>query len=411
MQVRGLPILFLCCVASPAQNVFVPIEGERVAAAESIFNRASTAPAMKCSFKPTASTLTFSLQYEAAYSMEFSVASANSGSHYLDSFLRLQLDRPDAKPLYLGSRYSLPPQLGPGDAATLTAHFPLSPGDWRVEALAVDENGGVCRGNWRVQAKEPVAVSASPQLRPRHITVFVVSDPIFPAFGSAPSSDVDVLAGSFSSVLHYLPSESARVVVCNLGLERESFRSDGVQSGVLPQAVKAIQATQTGTVNTANLGTPQAGPVFLAGLIKRELQETNSSSVVIFLGAAQRPSRIPRQMIAVADTHPLMAYIQYSSPRHSGESRRSPAVQGNRQNCGAPESGGPCMAGPATPAFNPRLSLAPAVVHDAISDAVTILGGQTFAVSSPTELGRVLSHILEGAGRVSRSSTADRKSR
>ena len=146
MQVRGLPILFLCCVASPAQNVFVPIEGERVAEQPRlIFNRASTAPAMKCSFKPTASTLTFSLQYEAAYSMEFSVASANSGSHYLDSFLRLQLDRPDAKPLYLGSRYSLPPQLGPGDAATLTAHFPLSPGDWRVEALAVDENGGVCR--------------------------------------------------------------------------------------------------------------------------------------------------------------------------------------------------------------------------------------------------------------------------
>jgi hypothetical protein len=50
MLARVLPTLLLCSFPSPAQIVFVPIEGQRAAAAENLFDRASTVPAMKCAF-------------------------------------------------------------------------------------------------------------------------------------------------------------------------------------------------------------------------------------------------------------------------------------------------------------------------------------------------------------------------
>jgi hypothetical protein len=127
MLARVLPILFLCSFPSPAQNVFVPLEGQRGAAAENLFDRASTVPAMKCAFRPSAPILTFSLQYEATtYTLDFPIEQASWQSHKLDTFLRLQLDRADGRPMYMGSRYIPPPRLETRETPTLTARFPLS---------------------------------------------------------------------------------------------------------------------------------------------------------------------------------------------------------------------------------------------------------------------------------------------
>ncbi len=404
MWSRRLPILLLWCVASSAQSVFVPIEGQRAAAAENLFERASTVSAMGCTFTPSAPILTFSLQYEAPYTMDFSVEQANWPPHQLDIFLRLQRNKPDEKTEYMGSRYIPPPQLVTKEAATLTGRFPLSPGDWRVAALAVDEDGKVCRNSWTVQAKDlaPVPLNSQPKLR--RITVFVVSDPIYPVFGRLPSSAFEALSGSLSALVRSLPSEAVRVVVCNLALEKEFFRSERFHSANLPQAVKAIGGTETGTVNVANLRNPQLRLAFLADLINRELRESDPSNLVVFLGAAQEPSRVPRQMIATDGAHPLFIYIQYQGPRYAGGSRGSAgAIQAGRQGCGASETGGPCMGGPAAPAFNPRLRLAPGTVRDAISDAVSILKGQTFAVSTPGEFATSLARIVGAAGRGSKA--------
>jgi hypothetical protein len=150
---------------------------------------------MKCGFKPSAPALTFSLEYEATYAMDFSVEQSNWPPHELDLFLRLQLDQANAKPMYMGSRYLLPRQLEPKETVTLTAQFPLSPGDWRVEALAVDEAGKVCHDSWRVQAKDLAPIPTNHQQKLRRITVFVASDPIYQKLGSLPSSSIEVLAG------------------------------------------------------------------------------------------------------------------------------------------------------------------------------------------------------------------------
>ena len=244
----------------------------------------------------------------------------------------------------------------------------------------------------------PTPVSANPSPKLHRVTVFVVSDPIYRKLTPLPSSDTEVLMGALSALLRSLPSESACVIVCSLGLEKESFRSNGFRSADFAQAAEAVEATEAGTIGVANLRSPQLRLDFLAGLINRELRADDSSDIVVFLGAAQEPLRVPRQMIAASGAHPRFIYIQYSASRYAGASN---SIRGSRQICNNSDTGGTSWWS-RDGVFDPRLRLAPAAIRDAISDAVSILKGQTFAVSTPASLLRSLSRIVEAAGRDSK---------
>jgi hypothetical protein len=172
MPARGLSILLLSGVAASAQISLVPIEDQRAAAAENLFERAAAEPAMKCAFRPSAPILNFSLRYEAGYSMELP---ARGPSHWtIDTLLRLQLEKAEEKPMYLASRYALPPGLK--EQAILTARFPLSPGTWRIDALAIDDEGKACGASWRAEIRDPAPVAANLQQKLRRVSSSSIRD-------------------------------------------------------------------------------------------------------------------------------------------------------------------------------------------------------------------------------------------
>jgi hypothetical protein len=146
-------------------------------------------------------------------------------------------------------------------------------------------------------------------------------------------------------------------------------------------------------VNYANLRQPHSAFDFLAALIHRELEETEPSDMVVFLGAAGRPIRVPRQMFAADGPHPLFLHIQYSVPRYAGGATRNLPTRAicNDGNV----TGGTCMVD----RFNPKLRLTPVAVRDAISEAIAILGGHTIPVSTPLEFAQALTQIADAAAR------------
>jgi hypothetical protein len=391
MPAHGLSILLLSGVAASAQISLVPIEGQRAAAAENLFERADAEPAMKCTFKPSAPILNFSLGYEAGYSMELPARGPN---HWIiDTLVRLELENTQEIPMYMASRSVLPPALK--EQEVIGASFPLSPGSWRIEALAVDDDGRVCHANWRAEIRDSAPVSANPQRKLRRITFLVDSGPIYLASGQFSPLNVETLTGSLSALLRSLPAESARVVVFNLDREKESFRSERFQPAELDQATRAITGAEGGTVDYAKLRRPLSASEFLAGLINRELRETDPSDVLVFMGAAGQRFRGPRQLIAADGSRTLFFYIQYAAPRYAGGS--VPAAP-TGQICNDGDTGRSCVVAPRH-AFDPRLRLAPAAVRDTISDAVAMLGGQTIAVSTPIEFAKALARITDGASR------------
>jgi hypothetical protein len=358
MPARGVWILPLSIVAASAQVSQVsmlPIEGERAVAAEAVFQRAGTAPGMKCGFRAIAPALNFSLQYDAGYSLTFPMDPIHGPSHGLNLLLRLQ---PDAggNPMYLASRYDIPRGGDAGEEATLRARFGLSAGAWRVEALAIGDAGKACRADWRTDVKaDPTPVAIKSQQRLRRLTVFVDSQPIHITPGLFPPSDLAMLTGSLAALLRFIPAQSARLVVFNLAQQKESFRSDSFQPAALPEVVKTIGATQSGTIDYASLQ-PELTTEFVARLVNRELREPDPADAVVFLGAAgQERYKIPRGMIVKGASHPLFFYLQLGRPRTldapqaplgytppPGSTLQTPD---SRQNCGSPETRGPCMGG------------------------------------------------------------------
>jgi hypothetical protein len=178
VPLRATSLLLLSAISAPAQISLVPIEGDRVAAAEDIFARAAAEPSMKCAFSLSAPVLNFNLRYDAAYSLTFSFDPARWQSHWIDTLLHLQPNQATAKPLYMASRYLLRPVLETKQQAVLTAQFPLSAGAWRIEALAIDDQGKACHANWRADLKDPAPVPSVHPNKLRRIGVFVDSEPI-----------------------------------------------------------------------------------------------------------------------------------------------------------------------------------------------------------------------------------------
>ncbi|MDR3699246.1 MAG: hypothetical protein P4L56_06390, partial [Candidatus Sulfopaludibacter sp.] len=393
----------LSVVAASAQISMDPIEGPRAVAAETVFQRAATALVMKCGFRPIAPALNFSLQHDAGYSLTFPMDPIYGPSHGLSLLLRLQPEAANGKPLYLASRYDLPGSGDSGAEATLRARFGLSAGRWRVETLAIDDDGKACGADWRAEVKaDPTPVATKPQQRLHRLTIFVDSQPIHITPGLFPPSDLAMLTGSLAALLRFIPAESARLVIFNMSQQKESFRSDSFQPAALPEVGKTIEGTQSGTIDYGSLQ-PQMTAEFVAGLVNRELREPDPADAVVFLGAAgQDRYRIPRGMIVTGASHPLFFYLQLGLPRRSDGPHTlgyTPPLgstfpmPGSRRNCGAPESGGPCMGGPPPPPPGPSLRLSSAPIGDTISDSVAVLGGQTIAVSTPVELVKALEKV------------------
>jgi hypothetical protein len=403
MTVRGQWVLLLSVAAASAHVSMVPLEGPRAVAAETVFQRAATATVMKCGFKAIAPALNFTLRHEAGYSLTFPIDPVHGPRHGLSLLLRLQPEAVNGKPIYLASRYDIPRGGDAGEEATLQARFGLSAGTWRVEALAIDDAGKACRADWRAEVKaDSTPVATKPQQGLRRLTVFVDSQPIRITPGLFPPSDLAMLTGSLAALLRFIPAESARLVVFNLDQQKELFRSDSFQPAALPEVGKTLGATQSGTIDYGSLQ-PQMTAEFVAGLVNRELREPDPSDAVVFLGAAgQERYRIPPVMIVPGASHPPFFYLQLGRPRTSDAPhtlRYTPPLGStfptpdSRPNCGAPETGGPCMGGPPPPPSSPGLLLSSAPIGDTISDSVAMLGGRTIAVNTPAELAKALEKV------------------
>ena len=363
---------------------------------------------MKCAFRPIAPALNFSLQYEAGYSLTFPADTI----HGLSLLLRLRPEAANGKPRYLASRYALPAGGDSAEEAALQVRFALSAGAWRVEAVAIDDAGKACRADWRAEVKRDPAPATKPSQRVRRLTVLVDSQPIHITPALYPPSDLAMLTGALAAVLRVIPADSARLIVFNLAQQKELLRNDTFQPAALPDVVKTIAATQSGTIDYASLQ-PDLTARFLAGLVNRELGEPDCADAVVFLGAAsQERYRIPPGLIVPGASHPPFFYLQLGLLRASDGPRTlgytPPAgstfpTPGSRRNCGAPATGGPCMAGPAPPPSSPPVLTGSAPVDDAISNSVAILGGQTIAVSTPKELAKAIGRIAERSQRSARS--------
>jgi len=378
MSAVPLGVYLVLAAAASAQTEMVPIEGRAATHAEAAFERAVTANLMKCTIKPSAPTLDYSLQYDAGFRLVFPLDPTRGPSGMLNVFLRMRSAGAGEKPIYLAARYDVPG--GPHeDDGMLTGRFGAAAGTWRIEALAIDSIGRVCRADWRAEIKRsPAPARADSHLPLRRLAILVDAAPVHSAYGQFPPQDREMFIGSLSSLLQFIPANSTRLVVFNLEQSKELYRSDGFEPAALNEIREKLQAIGGGTVDYAALQKSPLASEFLAGLIDREMRDSDRADLVVFMGPAV-PDQVPLGNYALTgdSPHPVFGYLQLRPARNVNAGPGCPGINS-------------VTGGPPCPPRMAQVRLPTFVVQDAISQAIGKLRGVTFVVSDPSELAKPL---------------------
>lgn len=125
-----------------------------------------------------------------------------------------------------------------------------------------------------------------------------------------------MLAGSLSALLNRLPARSVRLVVFNLERQSVLLRKDNFTLAGIEEVTKAINEIQLGVVDYKTLQNA-GGPIeLLTGLIRAELQASEPSDEVVFLGPETRTAKpIPKNDLG--NTHPARRdFTTYNTGSH-----------------------------------------------------------------------------------------------
>jgi hypothetical protein len=211
------------------------------------------------------------------------------------------------------------------------------------------------------------------------LTVLLDAAPLDRGLSKPQDADISILTTNLEYVMEQLPARSVRLVVFNMELEAELFRSDAFIAAAIGQVARALNSKQFATVDYRALAN-RVGPAgFLAGLIKRELREPESAGAVIFLGPLARfNEEVPKSAIKDRRARPKFFYLQY---RPRGMDGLAIPSDSETYPCG----GGTCVSipGPATLAE----------MRDTITSAMGVVKGSVFIVRTPEEFTHALAQI------------------
>jgi hypothetical protein len=355
--------VFIACASAFAQ---FPVDPARVPELERRFNAAS-ANTMKCTVQPLITKLNFSLRYDAGYTVQFPKGELNGDGHNLDFALRVTPLSSTA--FFLAGRAAFPPT-APREFA---GRFRIDAGSYRIESLASDETGRVCRAEWKLEVKPSIA-PVRLQSKGR-ISILLNATPANGRMVTLSPGDIDMLTGALSALTRNLSASSVRLVLFNLELKREFLRLDNFNRADFRGVRAALSAIQLATVNYRDAEHAIDPVTFLATLVNREAG--GQSQMIVFLGAQ---AHTHQAFAAQPEQIPACYYLQYRSPErllvfNPPPDRPSDPLESFRPNI-APLTGTPADTAP-----------------DAIEHLMQKVHGQTQVFSTPQEFARALGRL------------------
>jgi len=385
-------IQYACCLllASTAEVAQVRIDPSRTEAEASRFERASSLPTIKCEFKPIKPILGFALHYESGYILRFPLSQFRENGQGIEVLLRFEAESGEGRPSYRTDRYESPSRQNQTMEGEVSGQYPIDSGDWRIDALAIVDDGGVCRGQWKVHVEQarPTANRAGSG----RVTVLLDAAPLDWHATTLNDSDITALTDAVSALTERMRNETVRLVIFNPDIETETVVSDFFTPHEAPQLARLMESIQLGVVNYRHLQAQSGLEAFLAHLIRREADKVGRDGRLILLGPLLRPGeQVAKEAIAAAPV-PLapIAYLQYrergSLRRKGGGSPEDPPNMASLPN-------NPSLDGLPPPAWQTLASaLQPA---DTIENLIRQVHGQTIMFSTPLEFAKALDRVVK----------------
>jgi hypothetical protein len=320
---RRLAIALLLAYACDAQVMVDPARFGSIAKA---LERQADEKPLRCEVTPIKPSLNFSFRFQAGYVVRVPLNQYSGAGHGWAILTKVTPEGGGEKPVYLGTRVTLPPIPKTKVNVEVGGGYLLGEGRYDVDWTLVDDSGRVCRSSWQVDAKlgrherqlnlaMPRDTVADFTLRgrsnrtrgaddaaPVRLTVLLDAAPLVPFRTRLRASDRVILLGLLSSLLERVPTRSVRLVIFNLEQQKTLLRQDAFAPNALGRVAQALNSVELGLVDYHVLQNPHGRVDFLAGLINQELRAEAPSDVVVILGPETRyGDKVPQA--ALEETH------------------------------------------------------------------------------------------------------------
>lgn len=215
-------------------------------------------------------------------------------------------------PVWLAARVRLPDVPLTTVISDTFGGFLVGAGRYKVDWALFDDEGRVCRKQWKIEAKLsfgerhvtplipahavadfggtglPPVPLRSADAPPFHLTVLLHAAPASPRRLHMRAYDRILLLSTLSALLERARPTSVRLEVFNFDKQRVIYGSDDFRLGSMGQVAQALNALELETVDVKTLQNATGATDLLQSLIGQETAASRPSDAVVFLGPAAR---------------------------------------------------------------------------------------------------------------------------
>jgi hypothetical protein len=325
-------IALLCAGVACAQVILDPAT---IPASMKRFTAPPGSQTLRCDPSYMRPVLNFSFRFQAGYVVRVPMDQYQGPGHTWVVMQRITPEADPARVVYMADKFLLP------DIPKTTMELPvvggylLGEGRYHVQWMMFDDVGRVAVKEWTLEAGRsyadrnvkiamPPGTVAETSLRGAaathpsddaaaiRLTVLLDAAPMSSRRMRLRANDRIMLLGGLSALLERVPTRSVRLVVFNLDQQKELYRSADFTLKDLDSVGQVINQTELGLVDYHILQHPKGHLDFLAGLMNREVRESEPSDVVLVLGPKPHfTDKIPSEALEKIGGSPRFLYLQY----------------------------------------------------------------------------------------------------
>jgi hypothetical protein len=265
---------------------------------------------LRCEVTPLRPSLDFNFRFQTGYSVGVPMMQYFGPGHGWVMVTRVTPE--NRTPVWLAARVRLPDVPLTTVVSDTFGGFLVGAGRYKVDWALFDDEGRVCRKQWKIEAKLsfgerhvtpliPAHAVADfggtglPPIQPRladtppfRLTVLLHAAPASPRRLHMRVYDRILLLSTLSALLERAQPTSVRLEVFNFDKQRVIYGNDDFRLESMGQVAQALNALELETVDVKILQNSSGATDLLESLIGNETAASRPSDAVVFLGPAAR---------------------------------------------------------------------------------------------------------------------------
>ena len=289
---------------------------------------------LRCDVTPIEPMLDFGFRFQTGYSIRVPMEQYFGPEHAWAILTRVTPE--NGSPTYLAARVRLPDVPITTVKLDTFGGFLVGTGRYKIQWELFDDEGRVCRKQWKIEAKlkhgehnvkleipaKAIADFAgaglpAPPPRPAgeppfRLTVLLHAGPLNPRRFHIRAVDRILLISTLSAVVGQMHASTVRLAVFNLDRQKIVYGSENFEIKSMGDVAQALNQLEIDTIDVQTLQKPQGHIDLIESMIAKEGASPQPADAVVFLGPEPRYiDKLPASAFEALPEGMRFFYLQY----------------------------------------------------------------------------------------------------